>query len=238
MKALLLCSVLAASAMGARQDATYDLVWHPRSGDVMTFKIQLAIDSTPEKYIFTATTKNKVVKVKPNGDYDIETTTTDQKVKHGTHEDPGDDDTKPTTDTYNSKGEKIASSEDNDPAEEGNPATDALDSVTDGLKPQAPVKIGEKWTALIEPSAKLKREAGKVEYTLVGIDKQGAYQVLKIAYNYHQTEKDTPVTVDGFIMLSQQDFSIVRVEANIKGGKFSPDPDFPAGDATFSLIRD
>src|SRR6185312_16066463 len=143
-----------------------------------------------------------------------------------------------TVDTYNAQGAKIASSEAIDPAEEGNPALDALDSVTDELKPKAPVKVGDKWTAQIEPSAKLKRESGKVDYSLAGIEKQGSYQALKVNFKYLQTEKDTPVTVEGYIMLNQQDFSLVRIEASIKGGKFGDDPDFPAGDATFSLIRD
>jgi hypothetical protein len=100
------------------------------------------------------------------------------------------------------------------------------------------VHIGESWTVVLQPNAKLKREAGKVTYTLVGTEKQGNYQTLRISFKYSQTEKDTPLAADGFVLVSQGDFSLVRFEGTLKGAKFSTDPDFPAGDATLSVVRD
>ncbi len=234
--ALLPLCLSAATAL--RQDATYDLVWHPRTDDAMTYKLKVDIDSSPEKFTFIQNLKVRVAKVKPNGDYDVETSTKGGHVIHGSKDDPINDDSKPVTDTYNSHGQKIATSEDNDPSEESNPVFNTLDAVTDQLAPKDPVAIGGTWSAIIKANSKQKREAARVNYTLVSKIKEATYQVFKIEYKYRETEKDNPVTAEGYILLSQQDFSLVRFEGTIKGAHFSDDPDFPKGDATLSIIRD
>jgi hypothetical protein len=225
-------------AFATRQDPTFDLVWHPRANDAISYKLHVDIDSSPEKFSFLSDLKVRVLKIKPNGDYDVETTTKGGHVVHGTKDDPITDDSKPTVDTYNQRGQKIASGEDADPSEESNPGFNTLDAVTDQLSPKDPVAIGGTWSAIIKPNAKQKREAARVNYTLVGKVKQGTYQSFKIEYKYRETEKDSPVTAEGYILLSQEDNSLVRFEATIKGAHFSDDPDFPNGDATLSLVRD
>ncbi|MDR3692127.1 MAG: hypothetical protein P4L46_22290 [Fimbriimonas sp.] len=203
----------------------------------MAYKLRLEIDAQPEKFSFLADLDSKVLRVKPNGDYDVETSVKNSHVKHGLHDEPINDSSKPTVDTYNHLGHKIASTDDDDPTEESNPALNSLDSITDNLTPDKPVGIGDTWTVVLQPNAKLKREAGKVVYTLSGIEKQGDYQTLKIVYKYKETEKDVPLTAEGYVMVSQSDFSLVRLEGTLKGAKLSADPDFPNGDATLSLIR-
>jgi hypothetical protein len=222
----------------ARQDATYDLLWHPHAEDTMTYKLKVDIDSNPEKFTFLQNLKIRVAKIKPNGDYDVETSTKGGHVIHGTKDDPINDDSKPVIDTYNSHGQKIATSEDNDPSEEANPGFNTLDSVTDQLAPKDPVTIGGTWSAIIKANSKQKREAARVNYTLASKMKEGTYQVFRIEFKYRETEKDNPVTAEGYVLLRQQDFSLVRFEGTIKGAHFSDDPDFPHGDATLSIIRD
>jgi hypothetical protein len=220
-----------------RQEPTYDLVWRPHTEDSMNYKMRVDIDSTPDKFSFLVNIKSKVMKVKPNGDYDVETTIKDGHVLHGSHDDVIPDEDKPTVDTYNSHGEKIASSEDSDPSSDSNPGFNALDSVTDQLTPKDPVAIGATWSAIIKPNAKLKRQAARVNYTLSSKVKQGAYQTLRIDFKYHETDKDSPTTAEGYVLVNQDDFSFVRFEGTIKGAHFSDDPDFPSGDATLSVIR-
>ncbi len=235
---LILASVLSFSASARIQDATYDLVWHPQKNSTANFKLRLDIDTTPDRFSFLATFKSKVVRVKPNGDYDIETITKDAHFKHGTHDESMSDQSKPTVDTYNMRGEKIASSEDVDPTEDANPGLNSLDSITNDLTPKSPVHLGETWTAVLQPNAKLKRQAGKVNYTLIGREKQGSFQCLKITFKYTETEKDVPLTSEGYVLVNQSDFSLVKLEASVKGAKFSSDPDFPNGDATLSVVRE
>jgi len=226
------------TAIAARQDSTYDLVWRPHANDTMTYKLKVEIDSTPDKFTFLGNVRTHVLKVKPNGDYDVETSTKDTHVVHGTHDDPVNDDGKPTVDTYNSHGQKISTSEDHDPSDESNPGFNTLDAVTDELSPKDPVAIGGTWSAIIKPNVRQKRQAARVNYTLTGKTKQGSYQSFKIDYKYRETEKDNPVTAEGYILVSVDDFSLVRFEGTIKGARFSDDPDFPNGDATLSVIRD
>ena len=59
-------------ALAAHQEPTYDLVWHPRADDTLTYKLKVDIESTPDKFTFTANVKSHVLKIKPNGDYDVE----------------------------------------------------------------------------------------------------------------------------------------------------------------------
>lgn len=223
--------------MAARQEPTYDLVWRPHAEDTMTYKLRVEIESTPDKFTFLANLKAHVLKVKPNGDYDVESTTSATHVQHGTHDEPVDDDGKPTVDTYNSRGQKVSTSEDHDASEEANPGFNTLDAVTDQLSPKDPLSIGGTWSAIIQANAKQKRQAARVNYTLKGKVKEGAYQALRIEYQYHETDRDNPVTAEGYILLNQDDFSLVRFEGTVKGAKFSDDPDFPNGDATLSVIR-
>jgi|GEM_PF-1953073 len=220
------------------QDAAFDLVWHPQSGTQLAYRLSLSIDTQPEPFVFTAKLNSKVLKIKPNGDYDIQSTTTEAKVKHGLHVEPLEDNAKPTVDTYNKRGEKIATTEEDNSSDEANPGLNSIDAITDQLTPKSPVKLGESWTAFLQPNKKLNREAGKVVYTLVGQTKQGNYTVLKIGFKYTETEKDQPLTSDGYVMLNLQDYSLVRFEGTLKGAKFSSDPDFPKGDAVLSVIRD
>lgn len=200
--------------------------------------MRVDIDAIPDKFSFLVNIKNHVLKIKPNGDYDVETSLKGGRVLHGSHDDPIPDEDKPTIDTYNLKGEKIASSEQNDPSSESNPGFNALDAVTDQLSPKDPVAMGGTWSAVIKPNVKLKREAARVNYTLVSKSKQGAYQALRIDFKYRETEKDNPTTAEGYILVSLDDFSLVRFEGTLKGASFSDDPDFPKGDATLSVIRD
>jgi hypothetical protein len=225
-------------ALAARQEPTYALVWRPHADDSLTYKMRLEIDTTPDKFSFVVDIKNHVLKLKPNGDYDVETSLKSGHVLHGSHDDPIPDEDKPTIDTYNAKGEKIASSEDHDPSSESNPGFNALDVVTDQLSPKDPVALGGTWSAVIKPSVKLRRDAAKVNYTLVSKTKQGSYQTLRIDFKYRETEKDNPTSAEGYILVSQDDFSLIRFEATLKGASFSDDPDFPKGDATLSVIRD
>ncbi len=206
--------------------------------DTLSYKMRIDIDSLPDKFSFLLTIKNHVLKVKPNGDYDVETALKGGHVLHGTHDDPIPDDDKPTVDTYNAKGEKIASSEQTDPSSESNPGFNALDAVTDQLSPKDPVPIGGTWSSVIKANPKLKREAARVNYTLVSKTRQGDYQSLRIDFKYRETEKDNAATVEGYILVNQDDFSLVRFEGTLKGAAFSEDPDFPKGDATLSVIRD
>ena len=224
--------------MPLKQEATYDLVWRPQTGTQMAYKLTLSIESQPDPFVFSAKLNSKVIRIKPNGDYDVQSAITDGKVKHGLHVEPMDDGSKPTIDTYNKRGEKIASTEEDSSADESNPALNSLDAITDQLTPKSAVHIGESWTTSLQPNKKLSREAGKVTYTLLDQSKQGNYKVLKIGFKYTETEKDQPLTSDGYVMLNIQDFSLVRFEGVMKGAKFSSDPDFPKGDATLSIVRD
>ncbi len=234
----LLVGCLLSAGFSVHQEATFDLIYHPQVNTSLTYMLKLEIESIPDRFTFLANLKTKVVKIKPNGDYDVESATTGAHMKHGSQDETIPDDAKPTVDTYNKKGEKIASSEEDDPTEESNPGLNSLDSITGQLTPKNPVKVGETWTAVLQPNKKLKREAGKVTYALVGTEKQGSYQTLKISFKYSETEKDVPLTAEGYVLLNQQDFSLVRFESKLKGAKFSSDPDFPNGDATISVIRD
>ncbi len=225
-------------ALAIRQEPTFDLTWHPKTDDALSYKMRFEIESNPEKFAFVGHIKSRVVKVKPNGDYDVETSIKDAHVLHGTHDDTVPNDDKATIDTYNAKGQKISSSEDNDASEQANPGFNTLDAVTDQLSPKDPVAIGGTWSSIIKPNAKQKREAARVNYTLIGKVKEGAYPALKIEYKYRETEKDHPVTAEGYVLVSQDDFSLVRFEGAIKGAKFSDDADFPSGDATLSVVRD
>jgi hypothetical protein len=224
-------------AFAAQQEPTYDLIWHPRSDDAMTYKMRVDIEGTPEMFSFLVNVKSHVLKVKPNGDYDVETVIKDGHVLHGSHDDPIPNDDKPTVDTYNARGEKIASSEENDPTSDSDPGFAAIDDVTDQLTPKTPVALGGTWTATIKANPKQKREAAKVNYTLAAKVKEGAYQTLKIDFKYRETDKENPASVEGFVLVSQDDFSFVRFEGTLKGVLFSDDPDFPKGDSKISVIR-
>ena len=225
-------------AFAGRQQPTYELIWHPRADDTLTYKMRVDIDSSPEKFSFAMTIKSHVLKVKPNRDYDVETVLKDGHVVHGSHDDPIPDDSKPTVDTYNARGEKIFSSDENDPSEKSNPGFNALDAVTDQISPKEAVSIGGTWSAIIKADSKLKREAARVIYTLASKVKNGTYQTLRIDFKYRETEKDSPTTAEGYILVSQDDYSFVRFEGTLKGASFSTDPDFPKGDVTISVVRD
>lgn len=225
------------STLAARQAATYDLVWRPHADDSMAYKLRLDIDSSPEKFTFLANIKTHVLKVKPNGDYDVEQTTHNARVIHGLQSEEITDDNKPTVDTYNARGQKISTSVDNDPSEEANPGFNTLDAVTDQLSPKTAVAVGGTWSAVIQANPKQKRQAAKVDYALAGRVTEGAYPCLKVEYKYRETDRDNPVTAEGYILVDLDDFSLVRFEGTIKGAQFSDDPDFPNGDTTLSMIR-
>jgi hypothetical protein len=92
--------------------------------------------------------------------------------------------------------------------------------------PTDPVKVGDKWTASIKQDAKLNAVPLTASFTVVGEEKIGDWDTLKIEGTIKETEGTTPASATSTYWIGKQDGVIDKEVSELK--------DIPFGGMTFS----
>lgn len=238
-RALLLFALATASV--AAEEPSYDLLWKPKPKDALDYKLTLVIDVQEYRFNFESDLLMKVLKVDENGDYELETSTKNSKISFQGEEEMVPEENDPTIEKYSSKGERLSQPDKKDDSgadeedEDANPIGKVLSEVTNFIAPEKPVKKGDKWVRDVKGDEKAKVEAAKLEYEVVGKEREGDFEVIRVDYKYKQTEAREPVTAEGTFRIKKDDFSLVSFEATVEG--FKMDPDAPTGTAKLKMKR-
>ena len=219
-------AALAALSMAALDGYTLKRAF--KVGDVRKYSVAGKFDFNGTDIDFTATATEKVVAVADDGGYSIEEKQTDSKING--QEAPGSGSETPTVTSYKSTGEIIEIKSDH-----VEPNTYRFANLAVFLLPGKEVKAGDTWTADIKADSKTGAVDAKASYTLVGEDKAGGKDALKVKYTIKESG-DAGASSDGTMWVDKADNSLIKLTTKWVN---APVPGVPAplsGDVTLTLI--
>ncbi len=207
MKAVALSSVFA-FALSLAPAQEYTLKLNPKEGDTFKYRMSMDIDFGGMSVNASTTITNKVLKIEENGNIVMESSSSEMIVKFGDSEMPQPA-SPPTRVTFKPNGEMVSSPTSNSP-------TNQLTGSTNFIFPDKPVKVGDKW------SHTMKGQNGapdmKGEFELVGVEKMGDTEVLRLKVSWTQADgKADGTSAEGFILIDSTNGMARRMEFKLKG---------------------
>lgn len=204
---LALSALLAIGAVAlAGQEFTLKRV--AKVGDVIKMKMSVDAEFAGTPIKVTATSIDKVIKIDENGNITTESTQTNMKIKFGDQEFDQESDSprvyvsKPNGEIVEIKGDGV----DNGYWRMANMNVFRM--------PDKPVKVGDKWTFEIAKDSKTGAVAAKHEYEVLGVEKVGRFECLKIKNTFKETEGSEPASSTATLWVDLVDGSLVKAEAS------------------------
>jgi hypothetical protein len=210
-----LCSVAALSLTAlAIQDATI-LKHVAKAGDIAKFRMQADIEFQGNAVTFKGLVTEKITKVAEDGQYTVESSTSEGKVTYAGTEKPTDGQgTAPSVTVYKSTGEIVSvTTEQSDPNFLRLANLQALRFSTN------PVKIGDSWEFAIPKSEQGAVEA-KGTCKLEAQEKVGLIETYRIHSVLKETGDKEPAGVDATYWIDIKDNSLVKMTATFTNAPF------------------
>lgn len=221
--------LLSAAVVAAAFVADYTLNYSPKVGTTTKYKMSGVFDFEGTEIMFTASTSNKVLEVKANGDYVIEEVQDNAKVSFGGQEMDAPSGG-PNRTTFSPSGKVVDMQGD---MVDGSAYRTA--GVSSFYKPTKAVKVGDSWKIELKGDSKLGSVDSVASYTVEAEEAVGAWQTLRIAFDVKETTGSQPASSSGKIWIDHRDGEMVKVEGRWKD---VPVPGAPAPiTGTMKVIR-
>ena len=181
----------------------------PKVGDTFRYKLTAEMEVMGTTATVTGTVADKVTEVSPEGDYSVESSSTNMTGNFGGQEMPIPD--SKSTSKYKAsgvlvdiQGEEVA----------GSSAADAWRraNLSNFVYPTNAIKTGDTWTSSVTADSKTGAVASTTTYTVDSFEKIGSHDTVKIKFTSKETEGDAPATSDGFVWLDTKDGTQVKVQ--------------------------
>lgn len=202
--------LLLAVASSALAQDTFDLKRKPKAGATLNFTLTVNADFSGQQILVTAKTAEKILEVKPNGDFVVETKQTDTKVKVSGQEFPAGEESTDKV-TYNAAGLVQTIAGDNTDS-----STYRMQNLALFVAPKDAVKVGDKWTQEFKADSKTGAVAAGAEYEVVAAEKVGSWDTVKIKWTFAEKEGGEPASCTGFLWISKEDGSLVKLTGDAK----------------------
>lgn len=201
---LALITIVSAGAVAAVQGLSVKRV--PKEG--ATFKYDLTgsfkVDGTDVG--IKSTVQEKVTTVAADGSYTVEQQQlTGSVTVNGSSQDLP---SSTTTTTYAPNGVVLSVTGANDPA-----ASMRMTNLGSLIDPGKPVAVGEKWTSAIKEDKDKNIVAATANYELLGEEKIGTIDTLKIKLSIAETTGSDPASNDATVWIDKTDGSVVKMSA-------------------------
>jgi len=196
-----------ALAATAVQDAALVLKRVAKVGDSATYKLNVNAEFSGTALVVTAVTTDKVVKVEDNGNIHVETKQSDMKIKMGEDEmdAPSQEATlyvyKPSGEVIELKGEGVDGS------------YYRMANISVFKYPTEALKVGAKWSHEFKTDSKTGAAAAKADYEVLGFEKVGSWDTVKVKHSFKETEGSDPATSEGTVWINVKDGTMVKVDA-------------------------
>lgn len=230
LSALALASALAASA----QTDALSFIRKPAVGDVAKYKMAVNLEVQGNAIEIAATITEKVTAVATDGNYTIETSESDMEFKMAGQSFPADasEESKPRTTKYSATGVplEITGSED--------------DTTTEAIRmeflnifelPKEPRKLGDKWSSVVEPGAKLKGVKILTNYEFVRTEKVGEWDCAVIVCDTTEQSGDKPAVAKKTVWIDTKSFTLIKMDSKMTNALLPGVPD--PMDVQFSMTR-
>lgn len=187
---------------------TYALVYKPKLGQEMKFKLTMEVKNGEQQAVATANFVMKIVKVDESGNFRIEGTMSDAKAVMNGQEAPEKSTVYVTSfKKYDTTGKAIEEST-------------APTSQEGGVYfepffyrfPEKPVAIGGKWNAGRDPDSKSGFAGSRTTFSLTGLDKLKGIEVLVVHFNTRTLDAADSGAAQGDFYVATDDFRVVRFE--------------------------
>ncbi len=200
---LTVCALLSLSAATSQE---YTLKLNVKEGDTFKYRMSMEIDFGGMNVLATTTITNKVLKIDTDGNVQMESQSGEMMIKFGDQEMPQP--APPATKMTFKPNGAVAKVEGGDDMMQQMNASQMV-------FPDKPIKVGDKWSETVKnPAGEL-----KIEYELVGVEKVGEMEALKIKVTARTVngKEGESYSADGFNWVDPKTGMMVKMEARIKG---------------------
>ncbi|MDM7460497.1 MAG: DUF6263 family protein [bacterium] len=200
---LTVCALLSLSVATSQE---YTLKLNVKEGDTFKYRMAMEIDFGGMNVLATTTITNKVLKIDTDGNVQMESQSGEMMIKFGDQEMPQP--APPATKMTFKPNGAVAKAEGGDGMM---PQMNASQMVF----PDKPIKVGDKWSETVKnPAGEL-----KIEYELVGVEKVGEVEALKIKVTARTVngKEGESYSADGFNWVDPKTGMMVKMETRIKG---------------------
>ncbi len=203
-------ALLAVVVSAAWAQDSFSLKRTPKVGDTMSYKLSVDLDVQGMAANYSATVKEKVVKVGSDGSFVIENSQASAKMTFSGQEQAIPDTGEVSKSTYAANGlvQLIEGSD----ADEGGYRLSTLQGF---VIPDSPKKVGDRWEVKIPADKKTGVVAATAAYEVLAVETIGSRKTVKVKWNTKETEGSSPASADGTVWLDTTDFSLVRLEAKL-----------------------
>ena len=197
------CALLSLSAAIAQE---YTLKLNVKEGDTFKYRMSMEIDFGGQSVLATTTITNKVLKVEESGNVQMESASGEMVIKFGDQEMPQP--APPATKMTFKPNGSVAKVD-------GGDAMMQQMNAAQMVYPEKPIKVGDKWSETVKnPNGEL-----KIEYELVGVEKVGDTEAVKIKVTTRSAnaKEGEGYSADGFTWVDPKTGMAVKMETRIKG---------------------
>jgi hypothetical protein len=197
------CALLSLSAAIAQE---YTLKLNVKEGDTFKYRMSMEIDFGGQSVLATTTITNKVLKVEESGNVQMESASGEMIIKFGDQEMPQP--APPATKMTFKPNGSVAKVD-------GGDAMMQQMNAAQMVYPEKPIKVGDKWSETVKnPNGEL-----KIEYELVGVEKVGDTEAVKIKVTTRSAnaKEGEGYSADGFTWVDPKTGMAVKMETRIKG---------------------
>ncbi len=226
-----LISLIAISSLAFAVAQGVNLKRTLKEGQTFKYRMEGNVDMQGTPITLTGIMQEKVVKVEANGNFALEQQQLEGKISAGGREMdmPAGN---ATVTTYKTTGEVVeikGSTED---------AT-AYRMSTLGLLVDAGklINVGDKWSHMVKADTKTGLVAAKADYEVIGEEKVGAVDTIKIKATVKETEGTEPASSDSTLWIDKKDGSTVKAETKWTKAPFPGPTGTMILDATIKLTR-
>ncbi|HWA82376.1 MAG TPA: hypothetical protein VG820_03010 [Fimbriimonadaceae bacterium] len=203
-----------------------------KAGDIEKYRMKAETHVGDGTVVFTGLITEKVVKVTDDGQYSIESTTTDNAVSYNGKDMPGAAKGAADVATFVCKatGEVVSVI-----TERSDPNIYRMANLQAIQFPATPIKMGDSWDVTIKKDDRGSVDA-KGTFKLEAKEKVGSYDCYRIRGSIKETTGDLPAAVEETVWVSVNDGTIVKSQGTFANAPF-PGSDKPL-DAKVEITRE
>ncbi|AIE86175.1 hypothetical protein [Fimbriimonas ginsengisoli] len=213
-------AVIALSTVAFAAVDGFSVARKAKKDEVHKYSMKADVDYSGVPVVVNATISEKVTDVAADGAYTLEQMQVDGKVtiNGSTSDMPGGP---PTSMIYKANGEVSKILGDKAQATGGAYRMANLGLLVD---PGKALAVGDAWTFDVKADKTLGTVAAKADFKLLGEEKIGTHDTLKVKATVKETEGDAPATSDGTMWIDKADGSMIKTEVKWTNAPFPGSP--------------